>query len=244
MIKVGTSGWMYDHWKGPFYPEDIASDAMLSFYAQTFDTVEVNNTFYQLPSEGKVRGWKEDSPEGFLFVIKANRYITHMKNLLEPEEPVNTLMERIEILDQKLGPILFQLPPHWNVNAERLANFLKVLPQDLRYVFEFRDESWYVDEVYRLLEEAGAAFCIHDHHDAPSPEEVTADFVYLRFHGPRGDYGGKYREEDLRGWAEKIAAWHEADRDVYAYFNNDMRGYAVENARELRGYVAQNKVAG
>jgi uncharacterized protein YecE (DUF72 family) len=212
---------------------------MLLFYAQTFDTVEVNNTFYQLPSKDKVRRWEKDSTAGFLFVIKANRYITHMKNLLDPEEPVNTLMERIEILGEKLGPILFQLPPHWNVNAERLANLLEVLPQDPRYAFEFRDESWYVDEIYHLLEEEEAAFCIHDHRDAPSPEKVTADFVYLRFHGPRGDYEGKYREKDLRGWAERIAAWREADRDVYAYFNNDMRGYAVENARELRRYVAQ-----
>jgi len=230
---------MYDHWKGPFYPEDMGSDDMLPFYAQTFDTVEVNNTFYQLPSKDKVKRWAEDSPGGFLFVIKANRYITHMKNLLDPEEPVNTLMERVEILGEKLGPILFQLPPHWNVNAERLADFLEVLPPGPRYVFEFRDESWYVDVVYRLLEEREAAFCIHDHRDAPSPEEVTSDFIYLRFHGPTGDYGGKYREEDLRDWAEKIGGWQEGDRDVYAYFNNDMRGYAVENARELRRYVAQ-----
>lgn len=237
MIKIGTSGWMYDHWKGPFYPEDISSDDMLPFFAQTFDTVEVNNTFYQLPSEEKVRRWEEDSPADFLFVIKANRYITHMKNLLDPEEPVNTLMDRVGILDDKLGPILFQLPPHWNVNAERLANFLEVLPQGPRYVFEFRDESWYTDEIYHLLEEREAAFCIHDHRDAPSPEKVTTDFVYLRFHGPTGDYGGEYRKEDLRGWAEKMAGWQEDGGDVYAYFNNDMRGYAVENARELRGYV-------
>jgi len=191
------------------------------------------------PSEEKVRRWKEDSPADFLFVVKANRYITHMKNLLDPEEPVNTLMERIDILDEKLGPILFQLPPHWNVNAERLANFLEVLPRGPRYAFEFRDESWYIDRIYDLLEEREVAFCIHDHHDAPSPEEVTTNFIYLRFHGPTGDYGGKYREVDLRGWAEKIMGWREAGRDVYAYFNNDMRGYAVENARELRGYVAR-----
>jgi len=237
MIKIGTSGWMYDHWKGPFYPEDIGSDDMLPFYTQTFDTVEVNNTFYQLPSEEKVRRWEEDSPADFLFVIKANRYITHMKNLLDPEEPVNTLMDRVGILDDKLGPTLFQLPPHWNVNAERLANFLEVLPQGPHYVFEFRDESWYIDAIYRLLEERNVAFCIHDHCDAPSPERVTTDFIYLRFHGPTGDYGGKYRQADLRGWAEKIVGWREADRHVYAYFNNDMRGYAVENAWELRRYV-------
>jgi uncharacterized protein YecE (DUF72 family) len=239
MTRIGTSGWMYDHWKGSFYPEDVESDAMLPFYAQTFDTVEVNNTFYQLPSTEKVRRWEEDSPAGFLFVIKANRYITHMKNLLDPEEPVNTLMDRVENLGEKLGPILFQLPPQWNVNAERLADFLEVLPQGPRFAFEFRDESWYIDEIYRLLEEAEAAFCIHDHRDAPSPEEVTTDFVYVRFHGPRGDYGGKYREEDLREWAEKIAGWQEAGRDVCAYFNNDMRGYAVENARELRRHVGE-----
>jgi len=234
MIRVGTSGWMYDHWKGPFYPEHMTSDEMLPFYTEVFDTVEVNNTFYQLPSKEKVRAWRDDSPEGFLFIIKANRYITHMKNLLEPEEPVNTLMERIEILGPKLGPILFQLPPQWNVNVDRLASFLDVLPQGPRYAFEFRDESWYREEIYDLLEGAEAAFCIHDHRDAPSPEKMTADFTYLRFHGPRGDYGGTYRGEHLRQWADKVKIWEEAGRDVYAFFNNDMKGYAVENARQLR----------
>ncbi len=237
MIRIGTSGWMYDHWKGPFYPEDMTSDEMLPFYTEVFDTVEVNNTFYQLPSKEKVRAWRDDSPEGFLFIIKANRYITHMKNLLDPEEPVNTLMERIEILGPKLGPILFQLPPQWNVNAERLASFLDVLPQGPRYAFEFRDKSWYREEIYDLLEEAEAAFCIHDHRDAPSPEKMTADFTYLRFHGPRGDYGGTYREEHLRQWADKVKSWEEAGRDVYAFFNNDMKGYAVENARQLREHA-------
>jgi len=237
VIKIGTSGWMYDHWKGPFYPEDIASDEMLPFYAETFDTVEVNNTFYQLPSREKVRAWKADSPKDFLFIIKANRYITHMKNLLEPEEPVETLMERIEILEHKLGPILFQLPPHWNVNAERLANFLEVLPPGQRYAFEFRDESWYTDEVLQLLEEAGVAFCIHDHRDAPSPMEITSGFTYLRFHGPTGDYGGTYPEDELEAWGERIAAWDEEGTDVYAYFNNDMKGYAVANAQQLREYA-------
>ena len=234
MIRVGTSGWMYDHWKGPFYPEHMTSDEMLPFYTEVFDTVEVNNTFYQLPSKEKVRAWRDDSPEGFLFIIKANRYITHMKNLLEPEEPVNTLMERIEILGPKLGSILFQLPPQWNVNVDRLASFLDVLPQGQRYAFEFRDESWYREGIYDLLEGAEAAFCIHDHRDAPSPEKMTADFTYLRFHGPRGDYGGNYRGEHLRQWADKVKSWEEAGRDVYAFFNNDMKGYAVENARQLR----------
>ncbi len=237
MFKIGTSGWMYDHWKGPFYGEDIGSEDMLRFYAQTFDTVEVNNTFYQLPSKKKVQAWYEESPAEFLFVIKANRYITHMKNLLEPEEPVETMMGRIGILEEKLGPILFQLPPHWHANAERLANFLSILPQGWRYAFEFRDDTWYTSDIRELLEGAGAAFCIHDHRDAPSPKWLTADFTYLRFHGPQGDYGGKYPEDALEEWAETMDSWAEEGLDVYAYFNNDMRGYAVDNALQLREFA-------
>ncbi len=237
MIRIGTSGWMYKHWRGSFYPEDISSDQMLPFYAQAFDTVEVNNTFYQLPTRSKVKAWKERSPEGFLFAIKANRYITHMKNLLEPEEPVKNLMDRVRTLDEKLGPILFQLPPRWSVNAGRLASFLDVLPAGLRYAFEFRDNTWYHNDIYQLLEEAAAAFCIHDHHDAPSPEELTADFTYVRLHGPTGDYGGTYTDEQLQAWGDKLTAWNESGQDVYAYFNNDVRGYAVANARELRRHA-------
>ena len=237
MIKIGTSGGMYDHWKGPFYPKNMASDEMLPHYAQTFDTVEVNNTFYQLPSEEKVRSWQQDSPDDFLFIIKANRYITHMKNLLEPEEPVQTLMERVEILDNQLGPILFQLPPHWNVNVERLDAFLDVLPEGQRCAFEFRDDSWYTDIVYELLKEAAVAFCIHDHQDAPSPERITADWIYVRFHGPRGDYGGTYPAKALEAWSEKMGRWEQDGLDIYAYFNNDMQAYAVENARKLRDLV-------
>lgn len=237
MIRIGTSGWMYDHWKGPFYPEDIASDEMLPFYEETFDTVEVNNTFYQLPSKDSVRAWEEASPQSFLFSIKANRYITHMKNLLEPEEPVDTLMGRLTLLGDKLGPVLFQLPPHWHVNVKRLASFLDALPKGRRYALEFRADSWHVDEVCRLLEKAGAGFCIHDHPDAPPPERVTADFVYLRFHGPTGDYGGKYPPQHLKDWAARIGAWAEAGKDVHTYFNKDRRGYAVDNAQELRAYT-------
>lgn len=237
MIKIGTSGWMYEHWIGSFYPNDLSSEEMLPFYAEVFETVEVNNTFYQLPGETEVAAWKKRAPKGFLFAVKANRYITHMKNLLEPEEPVETLMERIGLLDQKLGPTLFQLPPRWNVNPKRLADFIRVLPSGGRYAMEFRDRSWYCGQIYRLLEKAGIAFCIHDHRDAPSPEEVTADFIYVRFHGPTGEYGGTYSEEHLRDWAQKMQSWSSHGSDVYAYFNNDMKGYAVDNARQLRTYV-------
>ncbi len=239
MIHIGTCGWVYQDWKGGFYPQDISSEEMLPAYAETFQTVEVNNTFYQLPDADAVRGWDARTPEGFTFAVKANRYITHMKNLLEPEEPLRHMMARVTLLGDKLGPILFQLPPGWHVNAQRLADFIDVLPQGRRYVFEFRHASWYSDAVYELLDQSGSAFCVHDHRDAPSPQQVTSAFVYVRFHGPRGDYGGRYSSEELADWAATLAAWHDEGRDVYGYFNNDAHGYAVENAKELEALLAQ-----
>lgn len=234
MIRIGTSGWVYDDWKGRFYPADVGSEAMLPFYAQTFDTVEVNNTFYQLPSADSVDGWRERSPEGFLFAVKMNRYVTHRKNLLEPEEPVARFLDRVGRLDRKLGPVLVQLPPHWHVNVERLRSFITLLPQDRRYAFEFRHRSWYINEVYEALETGECAFCLHDHEDAPSPTEITADFIYVRFHGTEGGYHGEYAEEALAEWARKFAGWEEEGLDVYAYFNNDWQAHAVENGKRLR----------
>lgn len=233
MILIGTSGWAYDHWKGVFYREDASQEDLLPAYAESFKTVEINNTFYQLPDAGTVEAWRNRVPAGFVFAVKANRYITHMKNLLESEEPVERMMARVDGLGDKLGPILFQLPPRWHVNAERLASFVGILPQRFRYAFEFRHESWYADPVYDVLEQSGSAFCIHDHKDAPSPRRVTADFVYVRFHGRRGGYEGEYPSTDLSGWADTIAGWHGEGLDIYCYFNNDFRGYAVANAREL-----------
>jgi uncharacterized protein YecE (DUF72 family) len=233
VILVGTSGWVYGHWKGVLYDENASPDEWLSVYAETFRTVEVNNTFYQLPDAATIEGWRRRAPDGFTFAVKANRYITHMKNLLDPEEPVARMMERLRGLGNKLGPILFQLPPGWHVNAERLASFVDVLPPGQRYAFEFRHASWYADPVYDVLEGSGCAFCIHDHRDAPSPRRVTADFAYVRFHGRRGGYEGNYTSADLSDWADAFAAWRDAGLDVYGYFNNDYRGYAVENGREL-----------
>ena len=152
---------------------------------------------------------------------------------------MDTLKGPITLLGDKLGPVLFQLPTHWNVNVKRLANFLDALPKGRRYAFEFRDDSWHVDGIYRLLEEARTGFCIHDHRDAPSPERVTAASVYVRFHGPTGEYAGKDTREHFRDWAGRIVRWEEAGTDVYAYYNNDLRGYAIENAQERRPYLAQ-----
>jgi uncharacterized protein YecE (DUF72 family) len=233
MILIGTSGWAYDHWRGVLYREDVSQEDLLPAYAASFRTVEINNTFYQLPGAETIEGWRRKTPDEFLFAVKANRYITHMKNLLEPKEPVARMMDRVQGLGDKLGPVLFQLPPGWHVNVERLANFVDILPRDQRYAFEFRHESWYTDPVYDVLEQSGCAFCIHDHRDAPSPQRVTADFVYVRFHGWQGGYEGKYSSADLSAWADTIAGWRDGGLDVYGYFNNDFRGYAVENAQEL-----------
>ncbi len=238
MIRIGTSGWVYDHWKGPFYPADAPGDELFEHYAERFDTVEINNSFYQLPAAKTVAAWHAQAPADFRYAVKANRYITHMKNLLEPEQHVKTMFDRMDALADHLGPYLFQLPPGWHVNVERLRHFGEALPSRHRYAFEFRHASWYSDAVFDLLAAHDCAFCIHDHADAPSPERITADFVYLRFHGREGTYAGSYTAEALEIWAEKIAAWDAAGHDVYAYFNNDAHGYAVDNATDLQERIA------
>lgn len=241
MIRIGTSGWVYDHWKGPFYPEDAKGDELFEHYAAHFETVEINNSFYQLPDAKTVAAWRRQAPPGFCYAVKANRYITHMKNLLEPEKHLETMFDRIDALAEHLGPYLFQLPPGWHVNAERLRRFVEVLPPRHRYAFEFRHPSWYCDAIFDLLEAHDCAFCIHDHADAPSPERVTADLIYLRFHGREGTYADSYTADALATWAEKIAAWDASGRDVYAYFNNDAHAHAVENATELKERIAAGR---
>ena len=239
MIRIGTSGWVYDDWQGVFYPDDLSQEEYLPFYADSCGSVEINNTFYNLPSEKTVEGWRERVPRSFVFAVKASRYITHVKNLLEPEDPVHQFLGRVELLAEKLGPILFQLPPSWNVNPERLRNFISILPPGHRYVFEFRDASWYTEEVFGILEENGCAFCIHDHEDAPSPDRITAGFSYIRFHGPGGSYEGKYEQEALAEWAEKLASWAQDGLDLYCYFNNDYHGHALDNASQLAALVRE-----
>jgi uncharacterized protein YecE (DUF72 family) len=239
MLRIGTSGWVYDHWQGTFYPDGVTGDEMLPFFAEHFDTVEINNTFYNLPSEGAVENWRDLVPDGFLFAVKASRYITHMKNLLEPEEPLSTFLSRVGLLEDKLGPILFQLPPRWNVNVDRLRDFSRHLPEHQRYTFEFRDQSWYSDEVFALLEEEGYALCLHDDPDAPAPERITAGWTYVRFHGRRKGHDARYSEEEMAAWAEKVTSWADEGLDVYCYFNNDVAGYALENARQLKEMAGQ-----
>lgn len=230
---IGTSGWHYDHWIGRFYPEDITKKEFLAFYKDHFETVEINNSFYHLPTPKTFDQWRQASGKGFRFAVKGSRYITHMKKLKDPRKTLKKFLDAVRSLKSKLGPILFQLPPKWHINTERLGSFLKELPSKYQYAFEFRDKSWFNDDVYALLSDHNAAFCIYDMIGDTTPQVVTADFIYVRFHGPSQKYGGNYQKRQLKTWAKKIQDWTKDGKDVYCYFNNDLEGYAVKNAQAL-----------
>lgn len=241
LFNIGTSGWSYDHWKGPFYPVGIRNEEMLEYYSRQFKSVEINSSFYHIPSRDSLKHWYENTPTGFTFAVKASRYITHMKKLNEPVKSVQALFERIGILEDKLGPILFQLPPKWRYNHERLARFLDSLSSDYRYAFEFRDQSWINPESHALLKRHNAAFCIYELGGYESPHGITADFVYLRLHGPKGPYQGSYDNSALAGWADTLSHWSAQRRKVYCYFDNDEAGYAAMNAKTLESMLPKEK---
>ena len=229
---VGTSGWQYDSWIGPFYS---GQDHLLHSYAKTFSTVEINSTFYGLPERNTVEEWLGEVPsEDFVFSVKASRYLTHMKKLKDPGEPLERFFDAIEPMGDRAEVILFQLPPRWKRNAERLEAFLQALPANRRYTFEFRDASWFHHEIYELLREHNAAFCIYHLADRLSPKEVTADFVYVRLHGAQGKYHGSYTNEQLAGWTGAVSAWRRTGRDVYVYFDNDQEAAAPKDASRLQ----------
>jgi uncharacterized protein YecE (DUF72 family) len=232
-VCIGTSGWSYDHWQEVFYPEAVAASQRLAYYQQYFRSVEINSSFYSLPSPASLRHWYESVAGDFVFAVKASRYITHMKKLRDPQRTIKTFMNRVEILQDKLGPILFQLPPRWHVNAERLAALFKILPRDYLYAVEFRDPSWHSERIYELLAKRAVAFCIYDLDGKLSPLQVTADFIYIRLHGPKGPYQGQYSGYALRRWAETIERWRKEKREVYCYFDNDEAAYAVKDAIRL-----------
>lgn len=239
LFHIGTSGWHYDHWRGPFYPENLRPRDYLEFYRQKFHTVEINNSFYRLPSAKALTDWRESVPPGFIFAVKGSRYITHMKKLKDPAASLAPFLERVRLLGERLGPILFQLPPRWGFQEARLAEFLAALPRELRYALEFRDPGWLNDTAYRLLREHGAAFCIYELAGRISPREVTADFVYIRLHGPGGAYQGRYDRRTLMGWAGAISTWAGQGLPVYCYFDNDEAGFAAHNALELQEMLLQ-----
>ncbi len=238
-IHIGTSGWHYGHWRGPFYPEGLSADRFLSHYALRFHTVEINNSFYQLPSERALTTWRDTTPPDFIFAVKASRFITHMKKLKDPERSLPPFLERVALLGEKLGPILFQLPPRWHFDAARLAAFLEALPGEYRYTLELRDQTWINAKALELLAHHGVAFCIYELAGYLSPREVTANFVYIRLHGPGGPYQGHYDDRTLTAWAGAIAAWSQQGREVFCYFDNDEAGYAARNAWQLQDMLRQ-----
>jgi uncharacterized protein YecE (DUF72 family) len=238
-IHIGTSGWTYDGWRGPFYPKAVPKRAWLAYYASQFSTTEINGSFYRTPSVDAVRAWHDATPPGFTFAWKASRFITHWKRLNENCDTSIALMEtRLALLDGKLGTVLFQLPPQFQKDCVRLTDFLDMLPRRHRYAFEFRHPSWYGDDVLRLLKAGNVALCISDHRDAPAPWEVTADFVYVRGHGPTGRYGGRYSLRTMERWARAIRAWTAQRRAVDVYFDNDQKAAAPRDAQRLAAILA------
>ncbi len=238
-VYIGTSGWHYKHWIGPFYPEKLPSAQMLNFYTRHFRTVELNNSFYKLPSEAAFAKWREDTPAGFCFAVKASRFLTHNKKLKDPENALRNFLPKAEVLGEKLGPILFQLPPRWKKNADRLHQFLAALPRTHKFVLEFREPSWNSDDVFDILRRFGAAYCTYELAGFHAPFVLTADFTYVRLHGPAGKYQGSYSDARLAEWAERIAGWRRTLRSVYVYFDNDQAGFAAANAMSLSRLVQE-----
>jgi uncharacterized protein YecE (DUF72 family) len=233
-VLIGTSGWHYKSWRGPFFPQEIRGADHLQYYASQFPTAELNGVFYRTPSLDAVRAWRAQTGEDFIFAWKASKFITHWKRL--SSNSVNSLAlieERLKILGSKAGPVLFQLPPQFEADADRLAAFFKLLSRKRRYSFEFRHSSWYQAEILALLRKHNASLCLSDHHDAPAPWKRTADFVYIRGHGPGGRYKGHYGSKILSEWATRIRSWKRQGCDVYVYFDNDQKSAAPADALKL-----------
>ncbi|HEY7402759.1 MAG TPA: DUF72 domain-containing protein [Candidatus Angelobacter sp.] len=237
-IRIGTSGYHYRHWVGPFYPPKTSAAKMLEYYTRHFDTLELNNSFYRLPTIDAFESWRDSTPKNFIFAVKASRFITHNKKLKDPENALENLLPRAEHLGRKLGPLLFQLPPRWKVNLQRLEALLEILPRQHRYAFEFRELSWMTADVNRVLQRFNAAFCIYELAGYHSPFEISADFTYVRLHGPEaGKYQGSYSFSTLRAWAQRIEEWSKKLKAIYIYFDNDQAGYAAQNALALRNMI-------
>jgi uncharacterized protein YecE (DUF72 family) len=233
-IHIGTSGWHYPHWRGPFYPEDLRKSDFLSYYAHRFRTVEINNSFYRLPARETLAEWRRTVQPGFVFSVKGSRYITHMKKLKDPRGPVREFVDRVSALENSLGPILFQIPPEWRFNGDRLNGFLEALPAGCRYAMEFRDPSWLREDVYEAMGCHGVAFCMYELAGWSSPRRITANFVYVRLHGPEKAYQGQYATRVLAGWAGAFSAWARGGREIFCYFDNDEAGYAAQDAARLQ----------
>ena len=234
---IGCSGWHYDNWRGLYYPDELPKPKWLQFYAQQFATVELNNSFYHLPSEKAFANWRESAPDDFVFAVKVSRFITHIKRLKNLGSAVETFLSRACLLQNKLGPLLYQLPPNMKRNDEVLENFLSSLPQQYGHVFEFRHESWIDDSVFHILQQYNAGLCVFDMPGFTCPLVATSHFAYIRFHGSEGLYSSHYSDEELSRWAKGIARLGKGLKAVYIYLNNDAEAFAVENAITLRNLL-------
>ena len=233
-ILIGTSGWHYDSWRGSFFPRGLPLKKQLQYYASQLSTAELNGVFYRMPTPEAVRNWRDQTGADFVFAWKASKFITHWKRLSNNSvNSLELLEDRLSLLGDKAGPVLFQLPPQFPANAERLASFFKLLSRKRRYSFEFRHPSWYTPQILKLLSDQNIALCLSDHHDAPAPWKRTADFVYIRGHGPGGRYKGHYRSDTLTDWSRRIRSWEKRGYDVYVYFDNDQKSAAPADALKL-----------
>ncbi len=238
-IRIGCSGWVYKHWRGLFYPEGLPQTRWFARYAEEFDTVEINNSFYHLPKPATFEKWRDQAPPGFCYAVKANRYLTQAKKLKDCEEPIERMMAAVDHLGDRLGPMLYQLPPSMKINLERLESFLKLIPRDVVSVFEFREKSWYVQDTYELLDRYGAGFCVHDMAGSKTKRVAVGPIVYVRFHGGVGKYWGRYSDKALLGWTDWLVEQAGEGRNCWCYFNNDIHGHAIEDARTLKSMVGQ-----
>lgn len=239
MIRIGTSGWSYDHWEGVLYPPGTRVADRLDWYVQRFDTVELNSSYYHWPRDTAFVHWHERLPDWFGMSLKAPRGLTHFTRLYSPERWIARISRGLTALGPKLGVFLLQLSPQFAYDEARLDYFLQKWPHEFRLAVEFRHPSWHRDEVFALLERHQAAYCVMSGAHLPCILRATAPYVYLRLHGPDTEhlYGGSYSEDDMRWWADRIREWQGMGRDVYAYFNNDWGGNAVRNAETLRGLL-------
>jgi uncharacterized protein YecE (DUF72 family) len=241
-ILIGTSGWTYDGWRGPFYPNALAKKDWLQWYGKRLPTTEINGSFYRTPSLAAVQAWREQTPHDFVFAWKASKFITHWKRLgPNSVNSIELLETRLRKLGPKVGPILFQLPPQFRADRDRIASFVQLLPRKYRYAFEFRDPSWYADAILDVLRDHDISLCLSDHHDAPAPWTETAGHVYVRGHGPTGRYRDRYPDTVLRQWADDIMRWKRQRRDVYVYFDNDQKSAAPHDALRLSELVGLHK---
>jgi uncharacterized protein YecE (DUF72 family) len=238
-IHVGCSGWVYKHWRGLFYPEGLPQKRWFERYAEEFDTVEINASFYRLPLPSTFDGWRAKAPSGFHYAVKLNRFISHMKKLIGCEEEIERFIGLVRQLGPALGPILVQLPPSLHKDMDRLEAFLKLLPADLEHVVEFRHKSWYDEEVLALLDRFGAGFVAHDMKGLKSPRWASGRTAYVRFHGAGGKYWGRYSDEALLEWTDWCLEQTKSSRTCWCYFNNDIHGHAIEDARTMKSMVRQ-----